>query len=187
MGSFHTIATQGVSGAATSSWSGRSVRTGAASPLTCVPFSVLAQKCHMPSLSLHFEGLSEEHMPEAVDSMHGMGTRQLQHLGEESAARHLKARGLRILARNWRIKQGELDIVAADGSILVFVEVKARRTGDFVDPAEGVDYRKQVRLRRLADAYLAIERPRFSSCRFDVVSVVADSPRPLVHHLVDAF
>lgn len=116
-----------------------------------------------------------------------MGNRELQQAGEGAAARHLEGRGLRILARNWRIRMGELDLVARDGGVLVFVEVKTRVTGDFVDPALGVDHRKRRQLRRLAEAYLALERPRPGPCRFDVVSVVLGTGGPAVRHIVDAF
>lgn len=115
------------------------------------------------------------------------GNRALQQVGEGAAARHLERRGLRILARNWRIRMGELDLVARDGGVLVFVEVKTRLTGDFVDPALGVDHRKRRQLRRLAEAYLALERPRPCPCRFDVVSVVLGTGGPAVRHIVDAF
>lgn len=119
-----------------------------------------------------------------------MDRQELKRLGEEVAARHLERRGLRVLARNWRIRLGELDLVAQDGPVLVFVEVKARRSDAFVDPSAGVDIRKRHRLRRLAEAYLALERPDPSPCRFDVVSVVLEQGRdrtPAVRHMVDAF
>lgn len=116
-----------------------------------------------------------------------MSTQDLQRVGEDAAARYLERRGYRILARNWRKKLGELDLVATRGATLVFVEVKARRSAEFVDPALGVDHRKQRRLRRVASAYLAMERPRFADCRFDVVSVVLDAKRPRVEHTVAAF
>jgi putative endonuclease len=116
-----------------------------------------------------------------------MNNRALQQAGEQAAARHLERRGFRILARNWRIRMGELDLVAEEGSVLVFVEVKTRRSAGFVDPAAGVDFRKRCRLRRLAEAYLAIERPAAGPCRFDVVSVVLDRRHPTVQHISNAF
>ena len=106
--------------------------------------------------------------------------------GEDAAARFLETRGFEVLARNWRLKMGEIDIIAKEGSILVFVEVKTRRTADFVDPSVAVDFRKQRKLRRLAEAYIAIERPSFERCRFDVVSVVHDGLTKL-RHIPDAF
>jgi putative endonuclease len=116
-----------------------------------------------------------------------MGNRELQQAGERAAARHLERRGFRILARNWRIRLGELDLVAQDGPVLVFVEVKTRRSRAFVDPSAGVDHTKQARLRRVAEAYLALVRPGPVPCRFDVVSVVLDARRPTLEHIVDAF
>lgn len=86
---------------------------------------------------------------------------------EEAAARHLEARGYRILARNVKSKVGELDIVARDGRVVCFVEVRARRDGR---AAETVDARKQRKLARAAAHYLASQRID-APCRFDVVTV----------------
>ncbi len=94
--------------------------------------------------------------------------------------------GMRVLARNWRCRFGELDLVAMDGTTLVFIEVKCRARDALYNPAYAVDHRKRARLRRLAGAFVALERPRFDACRFDVVSVVA-SASPKLEHLVDAF
>jgi putative endonuclease len=114
-------------------------------------------------------------------------TRQVQQVGEEAAARYLSRRGWTILARNWRVRVGELDLVVRRGSTLVFVEVKARTSSEFLEPQLGVDFRKQVRLRRVARAYLAFERPAFQDCRFDGVSVVLEGSRPRITHHEDAF
>jgi putative endonuclease len=111
---------------------------------------------------------------------------QIKQVGEASAARFLEGLGMRIVDRNWRCRLGELDLVALDGSTLVFVEVKARSHDSFVDPALGVDHRKRVKVRRVAGAYLALKRPEFKSCRFDVVSVVTGPPLKL-GHIIDAF
>jgi putative endonuclease len=111
---------------------------------------------------------------------------QIKQLGEETAARLLERLGMRIIDRNWRCRFGELDLVALDGSTLVFVEVKARSHDSFVDPALGVDHRKRLRIRRLAGAYLAFRLPDKESCRFDVVSVVLGPPLK-VRHIIDAF
>jgi putative endonuclease len=114
-----------------------------------------------------------------------MGNQVLKGIGEDAAVRYLTRQGFRILHRNWRIRMGEIDVVAMEGTTLVFVEVKARADSRFADPALSVGASKQRRLRRLAEAYLVIERPRFEGCRFDVVSVVG--PPPLVRHLRSAF
>lgn len=110
----------------------------------------------------------------------------IQMVGEDSAAGHLESKGMRVLCRNWRCRFGELDLVALDGDTLVFVEVKCRTRDRLYDPALAVDQRKQHRVRRLAEAYIVMERPHFRDCRFDVVSVVASKPVRLTH-LADAF
>jgi putative endonuclease len=116
---------------------------------------------------------------------------------EDLVARRLEGRGWRILARNARpgMVRGELDIVALDGSTLVFVEVKARRAGSSLGPetpAMAVTHRKQAKLRSLAAAWLR-ERsgrmPRHRELRFDVVGVLVDATgRPVDwEHLREAF
>ncbi len=116
-----------------------------------------------------------------------MSNQELKVFGENAAAEHLAKAGLRIVCRNWRTRFGELDLVAFEGRTLVFVEVKARSTRAFVDPALAVDHRKQGRLRRLAGAFLAIERPSYETVRFDVVSVVPGPRGPEVDHIPNAF
>ncbi|BCW94648.1 MAG: YraN family protein [Fimbriimonadales bacterium] len=98
--------------------------------------------------------------------------------GESQAARFLQAQGYTILARNWRIREGELDIVAQEGDTLAFVEVKTRRSHACGAGEESVDARKQQRLGMLAERFLAA-RPDlvFRQCRFDVV-VVDYTQRP---------
>jgi putative endonuclease len=92
--------------------------------------------------------------------------------GETMAAAHLMERGLRVLARNVRYRNGELDLVAEGGNVLVFVEVRRRRTEACGGPAESVTPRKRARLVRAARRWL-VENPRFSGheIRFDVVAI----------------
>jgi putative endonuclease len=116
-------------------------------------------------------------------------TRALGPAGERAAARFLERRGLVILARNLRSRLGEMDLLARDGPMLVFVEVKARR-GHCGDPPEAaVDARKRARLARLALGYLAARRLGEPSCRFDVVAVSLDEAGGViaVRHLKHAF
>lgn len=75
--------------------------------------------------------------------------------GEERAVRYLSAIGYRVLDRNWRCDQGEVDIVARVDTRLVIVEVKTRRTDSFGHPFEAVDHRKRRRLWQLAHAWVA--------------------------------
>jgi putative endonuclease len=93
-------------------------------------------------------------------------------LGEQLAVEHLQGLGLRIVARNWRCRYGELDVIAAEGADrLVFVEVKTR-TGDcFGGVAEAVTPQKVRRIRRLAGLWLAGQDSSWSQIRIDVVGV----------------
>ncbi|GAA2149467.1 hypothetical protein GCM10009760_42670 [Kitasatospora kazusensis] len=79
--------------------------------------------------------------------------------GEEVAARWLAAGGLRVLERNWRCSEGELDIVALDGDTLAVCEVKTRSERGFQQPSEGIDRAKADRLRRLAERWLGERWP----------------------------
>jgi putative endonuclease len=95
---------------------------------------------------------------------------------------------MEILDRNWRCRDGEIDIVARDVDALVFCEVKTRRTTNYGTPAEAVGAGKTRRLRRLAAAWLAAHDVHAPQIRFDVIGVV---PRPsgpaCVEHLRAAF
>jgi putative endonuclease len=112
--------------------------------------------------------------------------------GEQVAVDHLEAAGLVILSRNWRCREGEIDIVARDGSELVFVEVKTRSSLAFGSPAEAVDRTKSARIRQLALRWLMAQRevgepPWWSALRFDVVAVVRKAVGPDVLHIRGAF
>jgi putative endonuclease len=108
--------------------------------------------------------------------------------GERLAARYLVESGLRILDRNWRCDQGEIDIVAMDGTCLVIVEVKTRRTLAFGAPVEAVTAVKAARLRRLAACWFAEHRSRtdpVADIRIDVIGVFRPSRGPVqIEHLV---
>lgn len=111
--------------------------------------------------------------------------------GEDVAARVVASAGMTVLERNWRCRDGEIDIVARDGDTLVFVEVKTRSSLGCGVPAAAVDRRKVARLRRLAVRWMAAHRDtdRFwAAVRFDVVAVVRrPSGGPDVEHLRGAF
>ncbi len=93
--------------------------------------------------------------------------------GEDEAAAWYAGRGYAVLHRNWRCREGELDLVVSRGRELVFVEVKTRRTDRFGVPAEAVTHAKQRRLRTLAQRYLQATGTRAGCLRFDVVSILA--------------
>ncbi|MDQ3679392.1 MAG: YraN family protein [Actinomycetota bacterium] len=93
--------------------------------------------------------------------------------GEEAVAAWYQARGYEVLIRNWRCREGELDLVVRDGRKFVFCEVKTRTTDAFGAPVEAVTRTKQMRLRRLAARWLEDEAPvRPREIRFDVASVL---------------
>jgi len=90
---------------------------------------------------------------------------------EDAAARFLERQGYKIAQRNFSTHLGEIDIVALDQGMIVFVEVKSRRRCDFGPPEVGVDRRKQARLRRLAQLFLQRYDLTDLPCRFDVVAL----------------
>jgi putative endonuclease len=81
--------------------------------------------------------------------------------------------GYRIVERNFRCKAGELDVIARDGEVLVFVEVRSRSDDAHGCAAEMVGRAKQRRVVRVARIYLAMAEPAFAECRFDVVAITA--------------
>jgi putative endonuclease len=91
--------------------------------------------------------------------------------GEDRAAAHYRRLGYAVVDRNWRCPHGEIDLVVRIGDIVVFCEVKARRTGSFGGPVAAVDHRKQTRVRRTAAAWLAVHDLRRVDVRFDVVAI----------------
>lgn len=90
---------------------------------------------------------------------------------ERDAAQLLVAAGYEIVARNYRCKAGEIDIVARDGDVLVFVEVRSRSDDGHGHALEMIRRGKQRRVVRVARCYLAAVAPAFERCRFDVVAV----------------
>jgi putative endonuclease len=108
--------------------------------------------------------------------------------GERVAERALTDAGLTVLDRNWRCRDGELDLVAREGDALVFCEVKTRTGSGFGLPAEAVTWVKRRRLRVLASAWLAAHDQHAPDLRFDVVGVqVPAAGLPRVTHLRNAF
>ncbi|MFQ5543770.1 MAG: YraN family protein [Nitrospiria bacterium] len=107
--------------------------------------------------------------------------------GEEVAASFLKRRGYRILERNYRTSFGEIDIIATEDDVLVFVEVKARSGTGFGPPEASIDFRKQKKLSRVALAYLSRKKNMTCPCRFDVVAVLKENGQCRVRLIQDAF
>ena len=109
-------------------------------------------------------------------------------MGEELAVAELERRGYAILARRYRTRAGEIDIIARDGETTVFVEVKARVSDEFGSAAEAVTAWKQRRLSRMASDYLARSGLGCGPCRFDVVAIDgAGGPSEIVTVYTNAF
>lgn len=109
--------------------------------------------------------------------------------GEAVAATHLQSVGLLVLDRNWRCREGELDIVATNSvDTLIFCEVKTRRGVGYGMPVESVTAAKRRRLRRLAQLWMASTGAHSARVRFDVVGIVWPVGQPPeVRHIEDAF
>lgn len=109
--------------------------------------------------------------------------------GERAAVRFLKRQGYRIIAKQYRNNYGEVDIIAQDGKVIVFVEVKTRTSRNDGQPFEAVDLRKQEKITRVALAWLKqygrLEQP----ARLDVVSILwpDDKGKPQIQHFRNAF
>ncbi len=106
----------------------------------------------------------------------GAHNRRIAEEGEDLAADWYSERGYEIVSRNWRCREGELDLVVRRGRLYVFVEVKARSSEAFGAPAESVGAAKQARVRRLAARWLEqVAGQRARAIRFDVVAVLRGS------------
>ena len=118
-----------------------------------------------------------------------LSKKQLGAHGESAAAAYLRQQGYIVLDRNWRCRSGEIDIVAADGELLVFVEVRTRSSTGFGTPAESVDYRKQRQVMETAQVYLMHKKEHERQIRFDVVSVMSDTMGNVsaIDHIRSAF
>ena len=100
---------------------------------------------------------------------------ELGRAGEQVAADYLERAGLRILDRNWRCADGEIDIVAAERRVLVVCEVKTRSGTRFGTPLEAISRNKRTRLRRLAVQWLAAHGVLFDEVRIDVIGLLKDT------------
>ena len=113
--------------------------------------------------------------------------RRLGAAGEAAAESWLRRAGLVIVARGFRARCGEIDLIARDGPVVVFVEVKTRTQSAFGRPSEAVTAVKRGRIARVASLFLARSGWDEKACRFDVVEVVPDGSGWRVTHLADAF
>lgn len=111
---------------------------------------------------------------------------ELGRRGEDLAVGYLQDRGLVVLSRNWRCRDGEIDVVATDRSRLVVCEVKTRSNSAFGAPAEAVTWQKAARIRRVTEAWLTAHQVRWCEIRFDVVAVLAPPGEPVTFQHYEA-
>ena len=107
----------------------------------------------------------------------------LGRVGEKKAAEFLKEKGYKILETNYKTYLGEIDIIAEDNGVVVFVEVKTRSNDGYGAPSEAVDKRKQDKYYKVATEYLVREKKQDSLCRFDVIEIEKGE----INHIFDAF
>jgi len=107
--------------------------------------------------------------------------------GEEIAVEHLRGLGMEILERNYHFGHGEIDIIARDREVLVFCEVKTRKSDRYGDPEYAVTLRKRLQIRRIAQGYLYEHALATQACRFDVVAIRMIGNAPVVNYISNAF
>jgi putative endonuclease len=120
--------------------------------------------------------------PMGCDPRQGLGRD-----GEAAAERWLRRAGFAIVARGFRARCGEIDLIARDGPLVVFVEVKTRSGDGFGRPADAVTAQKRRRMVRVASVYLAQCGSTERACRFDVVEVIPTAGAWRIRHIPDAF
>ncbi|MCL2355563.1 MAG: YraN family protein [Defluviitaleaceae bacterium] len=108
-------------------------------------------------------------------------------LGQNEAEKFLRAKGLEILCRNYRVRSGEIDLICRDGGVIIFAEVKFRRGVGFGTPGEAVGYTKQQKIIRTAMHYIAATGSDENDFRFDVIEVREERGRMHVNQIENAF
>ena len=107
--------------------------------------------------------------------------------GGELAAKMLREKGYKILERNWRLGDLEVDIIARKGKFVVFVEVKTRTDDAWMNPAQAVDKKRKIRMSHAAKAYMRGHKITDLEVRYDIVSIVLNDTRCDIEHFEDAF
>jgi putative endonuclease len=123
-----------------------------------------------------------KHKPESKRSHLDLGRR-----GEQLAVEHLVQKGYHILTRNFHTRRGEIDIVARQDDQIIFVEVKTAQGRSYGSPRSWVDPRKQARVIYAAIVYMALKGIQDADCRFDVIAIELDQPKPRLTHIINAF
>ncbi len=114
--------------------------------------------------------------------------KQFGNEGEEIACDYLVSEGYNIVERNWRFGRGEIDIIAKQNDLLIFIEVKSRKTLEYGMPELAVTKKKQLQIRKIAEAYLYEKEIADIDCRIDVISILlTDKEHPEINHIENAF
>ena len=122
-------------------------------------------------------------MEKDKDTPHALGKS-----GEEIALNYLKNKKYKVLEKNFRLFRGEIDIIVQKRNILVFVEVKTRRSKDFGFPEESVTPSKQQQIKKIAQGFLVKNNLQDIECRFDVISLsFNDNEKFSIRHIKNAF
>ena len=106
--------------------------------------------------------------------------------GEIYAARYLRQKGYRIIASNYRLTGGEIDIIAEKGDVICFTEVKTRSENSFFSPAEAVDSKKEDNIKNVASAYNTHNNINKTS-RFDIIEIIFSEENYKLRHIENAF
>ena len=113
-------------------------------------------------------------------------TRKTGDRGEQMAVELLQAKGYQILERNWRFSRAEIDIIAKQKDILVFIEVKTRSTALFGEPEEFLTSKQESLITDAAAVYME-QIGHDWEIRFDIISITLQPPQPIIRHFEDAF
>ena len=114
-------------------------------------------------------------------------TKTLGNAGENFAASYLESRGYKILAKNFRVRSAEIDIIAELDDVIIFVEVKTRSSIKHGLPIEAVNFRKQQKIIEAAGVFLQDEKYFDKACRFDVIEIYSDGVKFSARHIENAF
>ncbi|SCY84605.1 YraN family protein [Alkaliphilus peptidifermentans] len=114
--------------------------------------------------------------------------KKIGNIGEEIGRRLLIDKGYSILFQNYRTRFGEIDIIAGKNNVVVFVEVKTRKSTTYGMPREAINYKKQMNYRRLAEHFIQNQPlSRGKDFRFDVIEIIINSDKNEVIHIENAF
>lgn len=113
--------------------------------------------------------------------------REIGRWGEKKAKSFLKEKGYKIIAENFRVKQGEIDLIVKKKNVLVFVEVKTRKTNFFGPPQAAVNFQKQRKIKTIAKLFLLKNEFKNYKKRFDVISIVYENQKTNIEHYKNTF